>query len=319
MNKSAYAAPRCPGTLKEGYNTYSPAFLKRMFEGRKIFHVLPANFDPEEWQLAEIHGQHFGEQKWYRMGLNKNELVPDEHGSYILKTTFPGSSTLRFQMEQAGNEHLCMQLAKQVFQLPVIENGIIFFPDGQPALICKSFTTAECFTNFDVLQKQNNRLRSMTSYVQMSQLIESSCAAVMIAKEHFFRQVIFSWLIANGNAHAKLAGVIKTTSGDYTPSPLFSAMCTRLHELGFELAMPGGFFDGDKSTPDFRENGHYTRSEIESFANRIGLMHARTEKILNGFISGKDKALALIQCALLPEEAKAIIRFNFMERISRLR
>ena len=31
----------CPGTLVEGYDTYSPAFLRRMFHGNKDSHILP--------------------------------------------------------------------------------------------------------------------------------------------------------------------------------------------------------------------------------------------------------------------------------------
>jgi len=36
----------CPGTLAEGYNTYSPACLKKMFNGKKISHIL--NYDSPE-------------------------------------------------------------------------------------------------------------------------------------------------------------------------------------------------------------------------------------------------------------------------------
>ena len=31
----------CPGSLKEGFSTYSGAVLKRMFENKKVNHVLP--------------------------------------------------------------------------------------------------------------------------------------------------------------------------------------------------------------------------------------------------------------------------------------
>ena len=36
----------CPGTLAEGYNTYSPACLKKMFNGKKVRYIL--NYDSPE-------------------------------------------------------------------------------------------------------------------------------------------------------------------------------------------------------------------------------------------------------------------------------
>jgi serine/threonine-protein kinase HipA len=33
----------CPGTLAEGFNTYSRACLKRAFNGKKVSHTLPYN------------------------------------------------------------------------------------------------------------------------------------------------------------------------------------------------------------------------------------------------------------------------------------
>ena len=33
----------CPGLLTEGFSEYSPLFLRRMFSGRKVSHILPYN------------------------------------------------------------------------------------------------------------------------------------------------------------------------------------------------------------------------------------------------------------------------------------
>jgi len=33
----------CPGLLLEGFSEYSPLFLRRMFDGRKVSHILPYN------------------------------------------------------------------------------------------------------------------------------------------------------------------------------------------------------------------------------------------------------------------------------------
>jgi serine/threonine-protein kinase HipA len=138
-------------------------------------------------------------------------------------------------------------------------------------------------------------------------------------KERFFSQLVFSWLIANASAYMKNFGVVQTSRGDYVMAPLFNMLCTRLHELGPELAAPGGLFEGDRDTSEFREYGHYTRNEFIAFALRSGIMKVRAEKILDQFVEGAAKANELINRAFLPEEARNIIRYNFMERLSRLK
>ena len=319
MNRAGLWAPRCPGTLKDGFDTYCPATLRKLFGGKKVFHVLEASFSEKEWSAAKIPGDHFGSQQWFRIKQVKNQLLPDRKGTLILKTVFPNTSALRFHMEQPGNEHFCLQLATQVFQLETINNALIFFPDGQPALILETFSPAQSFVDFETLQHQSGSAKPVSSYRQLATLIDSTCAASVIAKERFFSQVIFSWIIANASAYAKNMGMVKTTRADYTTAPIFTAMCTRLHELGPELAMSGGLFEGDKNTPEFRENGSYSRNEFTAFGNRIGLMPARIEKILDHFVAGKEPAEQLIERAFLPNEAKAILRFNISERLMRLK
>jgi len=318
MNKAAFAAPRCPGTLKEGLSTYCPATLRKLFSGKQVFHVLNESFSEKVWRPAQIQGAHFGGQQWFRMRQEKNQLVPDKSGVFILKTVFHGGSSMRFHMEQPGNEHLCLQLASQVFQMETFENALIFFPDGQPAVISNFFSTTNGFMNFETLQQKISD-KPISNYRQMALLIDTFCAASMIAKERLFIQVVFEWLIGNSDAQSKNFGVVKTIRGDDTTAPLFNSICTRLHELGPELALSGGLFEGDKHTPEFRENGSYTRNEFTAFGNRIGMLSHRIEKVLNDFVSRKENALQLIDHAFLPDEAKAIVRFNFLERLNRLK
>jgi serine/threonine-protein kinase HipA len=319
MNKAAFAAPRCPGTLKEGYSTYCPATLRSLFNGKQVFHVLQESCSEKAWKAAQIPGEHFGGQQWFRMKQVKNQLFPDKGGMLLLKTVFPGGSSLRFHMEQSGNEHFCMQLASQVFHLETIDNALIFFPDGQPALICRYFSSADGFIDFNSLQQRDKSGKSISSYRQLGLITDSKCAAATIAKEHLFSQVIFTWMIADAGAKAKNFGLIKTTRSDYTMAPVFSARCTRLHELGPELALTGGLYEGDKNTPEFSENGCYTRNEFTTFGHRIGLLPHRIGKIIDGFVAGKENAEKLLEHAFLPNEAKAIIKFNITERLMRLK
>jgi serine/threonine-protein kinase HipA len=157
------------------------------------------------------------------------------------------------------------------------------------------------------------------TYQQIAILIDHFVAASMIMKERFFSQLIFSFLIANALEHMKNFGLVKTSRNDFVMAPLFNMLCTRLHELGPELAAPGGLYEGDCDTPEFREYGHYTRNEFTAFGRRIGIAPARVEKILDQFVKENNQANELIDQAFLPMEAKNIIRYNFMERSYRLK
>ena len=110
----------CPGTLSEGFDTYSRTALNRVFQGKKVHHVLPYDspaFNPETDELFEENRKYMsisGVQEKFSVLLDKNKLRlvnEDERGTYILKP-IPSAGKKRDQMP--ANEHLTMQIARQV-------------------------------------------------------------------------------------------------------------------------------------------------------------------------------------------------------------
>ncbi len=49
----------CPGTLAEGYSTYSPSCLRNLFNGKKVNHILPY----EQPKFSEQVAQQFIENR----------------------------------------------------------------------------------------------------------------------------------------------------------------------------------------------------------------------------------------------------------------
>jgi len=43
----------CPGTLAEGFTTYSPGCLRNLFNGKKVNHVLPYEPPQQSEEVAE--------------------------------------------------------------------------------------------------------------------------------------------------------------------------------------------------------------------------------------------------------------------------
>ena len=84
----------CPGTLAEGFDTYSRTCLKRVFQGKKVHHLLPYDSpasNPETAELFEENRKRIsisGVQEKFSVLLDKNKLRlvnADERGTYILK------------------------------------------------------------------------------------------------------------------------------------------------------------------------------------------------------------------------------------------
>ncbi len=330
MNKSNYAAPRCPGTLKDDFDTYNPSTIRSLFNGKRVFHVLPDPAIGIAWDNAAVNEPHFGGQQWFRMTLKKNVLHPDPKGGWMLKTVFSGEGNVNFPLEQAANEHLCLQLANQVFDLETVPNALIFFPDGQPALICKYLNSVYPQNNYlegyiDFVELMNTTYKEMSgrmtreySFQHLAVLIDKLVSASTIAKERFFSQVVFTWLVSNGEAHLKNYGLVKTDRSDFVMAPMMNVICTQIHKPGPEISAPGGLFIGDRNTSEFREYGHYTRNEFSDFGERIGLLPNRIDKILNKFTEGRILAVELIEKAFLPDEIKSTFRYFLLERLSRL-
>ena len=70
----------CPGTLAVGFDTYSRTCLKRVFNGKKVFHVLPYDSPKTNWGTEELFEENqkrisiSGVQEKFSMLLDKNKL-----------------------------------------------------------------------------------------------------------------------------------------------------------------------------------------------------------------------------------------------------
>ena len=153
----------CPGTLSEGYETYSKTALKHVFDGKKVSHILPYDSPASNEQTDELFEENrkrmsiSGVQEKFSVLLEKNKLrlvKEGEQGQYILK---PIPSVGKNPNEMPANEHLTMQIAKQVFGIETAENALIFFKNGTPAYITKRFDTS-----FDGSKKAQEDFASLT-------------------------------------------------------------------------------------------------------------------------------------------------------------
>ena len=246
----------CPGTLSAGFNTYSRTALNRVFYGKKLSHILPYDSptsNPETDRLFEENRNRMsisGVQEKFSVLLDKNKLRlihENEQGTHILKP-IPGAGKKRDQMP--ANEHLTMQIARQVYGIETAENALIFFKDGKPAYITKRFDVDEdgsklAQDDFASLAKRTpqthgEHYKYLGSYLDVFDLMRNYLTTYRIEAPKLFRLLLFNYLFSNGDAHIKNFSILETPFGDYRLSPAYDLLNSRLHIEDNDFALDDG-------------------------------------------------------------------------------
>ena len=318
----------CPGTLAEGFTTYSPGCLRNLFGGKKVSHVLPYEQPQQSEEVAEQFMENrkrisiSGVQEKLSLLLEKNLLRltnEGEQGTYLLK---PIPRDLKKVDQVPANEHLTMQIAKQVYGLNTAENALVFFKNGSPAYLTKRFDVkkeggkwgTEDFATLAGKTKDNAgaNFKYEYSYEEAGLLLQQYVPAWRVEIEKFFSLVVFNFLFSNGDAHLKNFSLLESSKGDYLLSPAYDLVNTRLHVDDADFALDNGLFaDGDKSE-EYKKTGHPSKSDFMEFAKRIGVAAGRAEKLLNPFLEKQPFMETLVSRSFLNDANKRgyLLMFN---------
>ncbi len=310
----------CPGTLAEGFTTYSPACLRNLFRGKKVSHVLRYEAPQQNEEVAEQFMENrkrisiSGVQEKLSFLLDKNELRltnQEEQGTYILK---PIPRDLKKVDQVPANEHLTMQIAKQVYGINTAENAMIFFKNGLPAYITKRFDVnekggkwgKEDFASLAGKTKDNAGVdfKYENSYEEVGMLIQKFVPAWRVEIEKYFSLVVFNFLFSNGDAHLKNFSLLESTTGDYLLSPAYDLVNTKLHVDDSDFALDQGLFADDYESTSFKKFGHPSKSDFVEFAKRIGVTESRINKVLNPYLEKQKSVETLIGHSYLIETNK---------------
>jgi serine/threonine-protein kinase HipA len=246
----------CPGTLAAGFDTYSPTCLKRVFAGKKVFHVLPYDSpatNPETDALFEENRKRMsisGVQEKFSLLLEKNKLrlaEEGERGTYILKP-IPNAGKRPDQMP--ANEHLTMQIARQVYGIETAENALVFFKNGTPAYITKRFDVNSdgsklAQDDFASLAQRTPQTRGehykyLGNYSELFALMEKYLPVYKLEAPKLLTLLVFNYLFSNGDAHFKNFSITETPMGDYRLSPAYDLLNSRVHIQDRDFALDDG-------------------------------------------------------------------------------
>ncbi|HRQ30680.1 MAG TPA: HipA domain-containing protein [Saprospiraceae bacterium] len=310
----------CPGTLAENYQTYSPGCLRNLFNGKKVSHVLPYDQPDQSEEVAELFMENrkrisiSGVQEKLSLVLDKNVLrltKAGEQGTYILKP-IPGD--LHKVDQVPANEHLTMQLARQVYGIKTAENAMIFFNNGSPAYITKRFDikpdgskwSLEDFATLagKTKEKDGANFKYDFSYEEAGLLIQKYVPAWRVEIEKYFSVVVFNFLFSNGDAHLKNFALLESMNGDHLLSPAYDLINTRLHVNDTDQALDKGLFADDHKSERYKRTGHPSQKDFIDLAKRIGIETGRVEKLLDPFIKKQALLESLVNRSFLRDAEK---------------
>lgn len=321
---------RCYGCYKENVEGYCANCRKKLFDGKKVSHIL--SFDtPNEQNIPDYQEKTkrlsiSGVQLKYSVRLEGKELVlTDRKGEYILKPV-PPTSLIVLHDQAPENEHLTMQIANQLFKIPVAANGLILFKDNAPAYITRRFdvkpdgskSLQEDFAQISGKTKRINgdNYKYSGTYEDIGVLIKQKVAANPPVLEDFFRLVVFNYIFSNGDAHLKNFSLIQTDFGDYMMSKAYDLMSTVLHTPN-ESDTALDLYEGDVKSRFYEKHGYYGRPDFETLAEKMGLIPKRAQQIINTLLGQHNEVSAMVYSSFLSSEAKVKYIQYYKDKIKR--
>jgi serine/threonine-protein kinase HipA len=125
-------------------------------------------------------------------------------------------------------------------------------------------------------------------FIEMSNKFSGLSGSSLIAAFDLFKQLVFNWLIGNGDAHAKNFSIIQKPAVGFQISPAYDLLCTLYYEdKTMALAV-----NGSKSGWD--------RKFLTDAALKLGLNAKVSEKIIDSMITGLASLPDLILDGALP-------------------
>jgi serine/threonine-protein kinase HipA len=298
-----------------------------MFQGKMVNHVLPYESpasDPETDALFEQNLQRVsisGVQEKFSVLLEKNKLRltgEGERGTYILK---PIPLVGKKADQMPANEHLTMQIARQVYGIETAENALIFFKNGAPAYLTKRFDIKEDGTklaqdDFASLagrtpQTHGEHYKYQGNYLELFQLMQTYLPSWKVEAPKLLRIIIFNYLFSNGDAHFKNFSLLETPMGDYRLSPAYDLLNSRIHVEDHDFALEGGLLPPNMAQGKIRV-------QMAKLAGQAQISEKIFNQMMTLMCSKSDKVEELIKASFLDESTKRNYWQSYLGRLKQL-
>jgi len=317
----------CPGILAPNHTTYSRPCLVKVFDGKKVSPILPFDSPASNPDLAEAFDQNrqvmsiSGVQEKFSLLLDKNKLRlihEGEQGTYILKP-IPNVGRCREQMP--ANEHLTMQIARQVYGIDTAENALIFFGDGRPAYITKRFDLDKnggklAQDDFASLagrtpQTHGTDYKYQGNYLALFELMQKFVPAYRIEAPKLLKRILFNYLFSNGDAHFKNFSLLETPLGDYRLSPAYDLFNSRIHLRDSDFALYDGLLPKNIAQGKIQH-------QFSVLADKAGIIKPVFDRIVASMLSNSALVEKLTFASFLDDTTKRNYWQSYQGRIKQL-
>ena len=161
--------------------------------------------------------------------------------------------------------------------------------------------------------KDNNGInfKYLYSYEELGLLIQKFVPSWRIEIEKYYSLVLFNFLFSNGDAHLKNFSLLETKSGDYTLSPAYDLINTRIHVDDSDFALDKGLFADSFKSEKSNITGHAHKTDFIEFGLRIGVGANRIEKLIQPYLDKQPIVELLINHSFLNENCKRAYLLNY--------
>lgn len=322
--------PRCRSTLsdieREGF---SPSAKRALSGGRGTFpHRLP--FTRRDLDLVRAttatRMSISGVQDKVQLRLVRGKLEPVAAGGEFLLKPIP-SALVRRSESVPANEHLCMQIAGQVFGVDTPPNALVILADEEPAYLVRRYDRIGGAPDGRLHQEDLGQVMARStrdgnwkyqgSYEEMADGIRLACPAWKVALERLWHRIVLCYAMANGDGHWKNFSLLEDPAGGYRLAPAYDLVATSLHFPSESPLALDLFRDGELSE-SFEALGFWTGADFLELARRWGLVHSRCRGFLDRVEASTAEVQGMIARSFLPEDLMEAFTALWRSRVQAL-
>ena len=297
---------QCNGCLKDNVIGFCTSCETILFGRSKVPAQLNFNWDDMEKKIdGDVH--YFSISGYQLKGFigkpRGTELVPMDPGTdshYIIKPTL---ARFNHADQSPANEHITMQIAKQIYAINIAKCAYMTFKNGSPAYITKRFDYDD--------KGQKLKQEDFTSILQVShkykdKSYEDAGNALKTPAEKitFFDVLIFNFLTANGDAHLKNFSLLETADGDMFLSPFYDLMNTEVHTKTAPVAM-NLFVEQERAKNPKHD---YSQADFIELGKRLGIKDKIAGDIVTKYQGSEQRIFDMVDKSFLNNNAKKIYK-----------
>lgn len=126
------------------------------------------------------------------------------------------------------------------------------------------------------------------SFEKVAVALIEKCSATKAAALELFRQIVFYWLIGNGDAHAKNFSILKNLEGEWRISPAYDILCTLYYQ------------DAEMALSVSNKTTLWDRATLLSLGDQLGVPRALAQQVIEHLLAKTEQLTNQLDNGALP-------------------